>query len=366
MEPRHDWSLGVGRWFGVSVRIHLFFLLFVLLIGCLEWVYSGRTPSMAGTSIVYAIALLSGVLIHTLAKLWSNLSLGGSVNSVSLTPWGGFSEAIEPNNFRDRLVINGAGIFANLSVFLIGSVILLQTGRVDLNDLTYTLRPPILNSFDALLSSAVIFVWSNFQIAMFNLIPSYPFDFAQIMRLIFSRVHNETLDLKIESTVKAIGQLCGAVLIGIGILQRHHLGTPIEPLWGLFVGGGIVIFFAARYDFRCKVRELYGSLENVDPSLNSPPLLDGLLENSSGFDFLVDENSYSQWLIEKQRSRDQSAKFEDLPTEQEDARRADQILEKLHRSGIDSLSAEERAVLERVSARIRRKRQVDQQVDQID
>lgn len=360
MEPRFDWSLGIGRWFGVRVRVHLLFFLFVLLIGCVEWMYLARSPSMAGTSVVYALGLLLCVLIRELARIGTNVSLGGNVQSLVLTPWGGFAETLEPVAFRDRTLVAASGIFASFALFLIGAMAILQTGKYDLSDLTYAFSPPVFNSFDPVASSAVIFVWLSFQITIFNLLPTYPFDCAQLMRTVFGKVNDDSHDLKVESTVKAIGQLCGAVLIGIGILQRNYSGTPMVPLWGIFVGGGIAIFFAARYDFRRRIRDMCDQIEVAEQVFPPQPLMDGLLDSQSGFDFLVEENGYSQWLIEKQRSRDQGGSFDDELSEQEELRQADQILEKLHRAGIESLSEDERNILERVSARIRQKRKVDQ------
>jgi hypothetical protein len=46
-----------------------------------------------------------------------------------------------------------------------------------------------------------------------------------------------------------------------------------------------------------------------------------------------------------------------MRAEEEEDRRADEILRKLHDGGISSLTNEERTILDRVSARIRRNRQ---------
>ena len=66
-----------------------------------------------------------------------------------------------------------------------------------------------------------------------------------------------------------------------------------------------------------------------------------------------DNSAYSQWLSEKQEAR----REDEFKKEQEEDKRADQILEKLHNGGIASLHDEEKLILDRVSARIRRRRQ---------
>ncbi|MEM9411453.1 MAG: DUF6576 domain-containing protein, partial [Planctomycetota bacterium] len=47
----------------------------------------------------------------------------------------------------------------------------------------------------------------------------------------------------------------------------------------------------------------------------------------------------------------------ELEKERQEAKVADEILTKLHKDGIESLSDEEKAILNRVSARIRRRRE---------
>jgi len=61
---------------------------------------------------------------------------------------------------------------------------------------------------------------------------------------------------------------------------------------------------------------------------------------------------YSQWLTERQEERLQHERELELAEDE----MADEILEKLHGDGLDSLSDDERELLSRVSERLRRKR----------
>ncbi len=358
MEDRNDWSVGVGRWFGVPVRMHAFLFLFVLLIGSLEWNLYERSPSISGTSFVYGLTLLVCVLVHELSHVLAAFCLGGSASSIILTPWGGFSELNYSDRVRDRMVVHWAGIFANSILFLIGSFLVLQAGRATLGDLVNPLRPPVFESLQATSSIAQIFVWLNFQIAVVNLTPAFPFDFAQIMRTMFGAVNEGLSDLKIESTIKAIGQLSGAVLIGIGVLLRDQTGGPIEPMWAVLVGAGIVVYFAARFDFRKRLRQMYEqSASWVDDDTHRNVDSDLVYDSEERLEFLTDESGYSQWLIEKRQERERGRSEIDMDVEREEERRADEVLLKLHDGGIESLTFDERRLLERVSARIRQRRQ---------
>ena len=78
-------------------------------------------------------------------------------------------------------------------------------------------------------------------------------------------------------------------------------------------------------------------------------------DEPSFFDFPEDENDgYSQWLAEKQEAR----RREETRIEQQEDRLADKILQRLHEEGIESISEEDRQLLNRVSMRLRRQRRV--------
>ena len=66
---------------------------------------------------------------------------------------------------------------------------------------------------------------------------------------------------------------------------------------------------------------------------------------------MADEGPFAQWLQERRESTRKSK----VETEQQEERKADEILARLHEKGIQSLSVDDRTLLERVSARIRRK-----------
>ena len=112
-----------------------------------------------------------------------------------------------------------------------------------------------------------------------------------------------------------------------------------------------MLAFAARYSF---------ARETAYDDADWDGLLDGAEYDSmyEGGDFFhfgeTDENgSYSQWLLEKQHARESI----DQELEAVEEQRADDILVKLHDSGIDALTDEERTILDRVSARLRARRE---------
>ena len=97
------------------------------------------------------------------------------------------------------------------------------------------------------------------------------------------------------------------------------------------------------------------------PAIGTKPtrrlaLADSYSDSQSFFMFGSEEDpEYSKWLVEKQEARIQ----DELYLEQREIEMADEILEKLHGHGIESLSSDEKMLLQRVSERLRRKRKLD-------
>ena len=92
-----------------------------------------------------------------------------------------------------------------------------------------------------------------------------------------------------------------------------------------------------------------GSNEEVYLSENSERFMEIMSFDDDGEVELEDEESLSRWLKERQLERVEQAR----ENEANEEKLADDILKKVHRSGIDSLTTEEKAVLQRVSVRFR-------------
>ena len=79
------WSLSLGRWWGVRVYLHIFFLLFALLP---LWFALTDTHLMWSGLMAVGI-LLASVALHELAHALAVLKVGGKVDAIVLGPVGG-------------------------------------------------------------------------------------------------------------------------------------------------------------------------------------------------------------------------------------------------------------------------------------
>ena len=113
---------------------------------------------------------------------------------------------------------------------------------------------------------------------------------------------------------------------------------------------GITLVFCSRYSCHQEIVDLIS--DDWDDDLDDLESLDPFYDEDGTVDFSDDEQ-YSQWLKEKRAEREQMER----ELEEEEERRADEILAKLHKEGAESLSDEDKALLARVSERIRKRRQ---------
>lgn len=331
---------------GIPVRIHVLFFLFVAVIFAVQTNYSEADKT--GTAIVTVGCLTLCILLHELAHIFALTNLGGHVNNIVFTPWGGNSDFSLPGTTRGQIIVHFAGPFFSGCLFLLGAFLLMQTGNADFSELIVPFRPApfIMEHWE--ISFLKILTWINFQLMLVNLIPCFPFDGAGAMRSIICRISEGVSVVRRESTLQVIGQATGFALIGCGWFLSSYEAGPIRPIWFLFAATGVTLIFSARYAYYRRLTTLDDQWEDTDDAD-----YDTLYGDANFFDLPDDDHNYSQWLVEKQEERER----EERELEAREAKVADEILKKLHRDGIENLSDDEKAILNRVSARIRRRRQ---------
>lgn len=359
MHAQDSWSVGIGRWMGVPVRIHYCLLLFFVVIFAVEWHFVRfpfATVSIpAGTAFATSFALLMAIVIHELAHIFAAINLGGSVQKIVLTPWGGPSEFILPNSARAQAIVYGAGLFANGIVFSLVAAALIQLEHARVIDLIDPFHPHALSD-PIEVSVLKIFCWVNFQIALVNCLPAFPFDASQILRM-FIWGNNKLIGRhRLETAVMAVAHMVAFSLFVIAWFSQSYNAGPVQPTWAVLVAAGLTLIFASRYEFfrRTSVPERSGrsraQILSDEEIIDFEAVYD---DDGESFDFDQDSGeSISQWLKQKQEER----QLVEVEIEKEDEIRADGILEKLYRSGKESLTEEERSVLQRVSDRYRRRR----------
>ena len=350
MQVHDSWSVSIGRWMGVPIRLHFCLLLFFILISAISWI-------SAGTAVATILAFLVAITFHELAHIFAAVNLGGSINKLVLAPWGGQSEFLLPNSARAQGVVYSAGIFANGMMFLLIASALVQLGHASPWELIHPLRPNAMTG-DTEIAFLKIFCWANFQIAFVNCLPAYPFDGSHLLRMFIWGNNKHIGRHRLETSVMAVSHMVAVSLLVLALFafSRNYSEGPLQPMWAILASAGLILIFASRQEFFRKtsagdrVSHPQVSKAGDDDMIDFEAVYD---EDSDIFEFEQDPNdTISQWLRQKQEER-QLVEYE---IEKDDEVRADGILEKLHQSGKESLTEEERTVLQRVSDRYRRRR----------
>jgi len=167
------WSFPIGRFFGVEVRIHAFFVLLLaiaMVAGSLAGVTTGRVVSLW-------ILLLFAVVVREVARALASAWYGLELRSVLLLPTGGLmtyatldatERAADPVMQR-RMAIIGPAASIGVGV-LFGAIVLASAPGINLLAKPWITPNHLLRSM----------IWLNVLLGAINLLPALPLDGGRI------------------------------------------------------------------------------------------------------------------------------------------------------------------------------------------
>ncbi len=233
------WSFPLGRWFGVDLRIHTFFLL--LLGFCL------LSTSLAGVAawrgVMLWLMLLLAVFVREIARIITASYHGLQLRSILLLPIGGLFSYSTPQSAeraaegRVQTVLALTGPIANLAfAAVIGALIVGSAPLVPLGARPWITPTHLMRST----------VWLSAMLGLLNLLPAYPLDAGRILRGQFSRTRGTAQATK---AVSGLGQGFGllAMVAGLALLALPNTGLAagISP-W--LIMGGFFIFIGGQLE----------------------------------------------------------------------------------------------------------------------
>jgi len=330
MRDPFNWSLALGRPFGIRVRVHLIRLLFVAAELLRSLFAAGVGWHLGATALMLAV-LFASVLLHEFGHCFAGRRVGGRADEVLMWPLGGLATVDAPRNWRDQMTVAVGGPLVSLGLAAISAGALLA------------LRcPPELNPFAGLLlpdralltgpNILSITFRLNEILLLFNLVPAFPLDGGRVLQCLLwrRRGYNRATMIAIQ-----VGKFAAIAMGLAGILTIQS-------------GGWMLLFIALFVYLNCEQTRQqiesgmlydtgFGGSWDAEPSEQDRGRRPGLL---------------ARWLerrrLKKQRRRRRQEADEQI--------RVDRILEKLHRDGIESLTQKEKDFLIRTSARYRRQR----------
>jgi Zn-dependent protease len=228
-----SWSIKLTEIAGIPIKMHLTFLLIVLL-GAWQW--AGRSGDPVGGALFGALLMLAlflCVLLHELGHSLTARYFGIQTHEILLLPLGGVAQLSKnPDQPRQELWIALAGPLVNVLIALLLIVIGL-TPQVKLFD--YVLDGRGLSAaLGAELSLNTLLLWllsANVSLVLFNLIPAFPLDGGRILRALLAMGLGHRRATRIAS---GIGQFAAVGFFLFGLLNGNLILALVAIV--IFVG----------------------------------------------------------------------------------------------------------------------------------
>ncbi|MDR3776998.1 MAG: CBS domain-containing protein [Terracidiphilus sp.] len=174
------WSIPLGRWMGVELRVHAFFPL--LAVVCLA--LSAADGWVRGLGLF--LVLVAAVVVRETARLLAAAWLGLRLRAVLLLPVGGLFAYADPesqenaNRGAGQFTMALAGPVANIATALMLAATFMGAG----GDIHLFGQPLITSAY--LLRGMV---WMQFFLGVLHLVPAYPLDCGRLLRGSFAHKH---------------------------------------------------------------------------------------------------------------------------------------------------------------------------------
>ena len=362
MRDPFSWSFPIRRVFGVTIRVHIFFIVFFLgsILRVVFWSAPPAHPtdtipegSWIDITVILSLLFLS-VLLHEFGHAFGARFVGGDCEEILMWPLGGLASVDVPHTARANFITTAAGPAVNLFFCIVSTVLLLVVYSSPLQPHWWWPWEPYLGRFD---NSGQVELWTwsgeaarvmwyhpanilcwffrvNYMLFLFNMVlVGFPMDAGRLLQcILWPRVGYR------QATLTAVfAGFVVAVLLGVFAIWKQDFiafGLCLFIIWAcknqwmiLETGGDDALL--GQYDFS----QGYTSLERDEPPTPR-----------------VRRRSWWQrWLAQR------AAKKTQRETEEREADegRMDQLLDKIQRQGKEALTEEERRFLKRVSERYR-------------
>lgn len=336
MRPSFDnpfsWSLPIMRVGGITVRLHLLFLLFVVIMLLRAGVPSKDDPfdllhlelTAIGLGGLFVI-VLAHEFGHCLACRWS----GGEADEILMWPLGGLAFCRPPQNWKAHLITVAGGPAVNV-VFLV--VIGVMLGALTGIWLGVALPNPF--SMQGLYETAVskslahqsLFLLQqvNLLLLLFNLLPVFPLDGGRLLQAALWRAMGYTRSMTIAVRAGYVGAL---LLLVYGAVT----GQMMLAMVAIF--GGITCWNTQR--------QLQWTNE---------------LMGFESDEYAISAFESSEKEKPEKPSREETKVRKESERLEKEAQELDRVLQKIAASGLGSLSSSERSVLARETERKRKQR----------
>ncbi|HRI00693.1 MAG TPA: site-2 protease family protein [Saprospiraceae bacterium] len=227
------WTLNIGTYFNIPVRIHWSFLLILIYVSYISF-SAGNNVEQTLIYICLVLSIFFCVLLHEYGHALSARRYGVETEDIILLPIGGMARLRSmPERPWHEIVVAVMGPVVNLIIAIIIYILLILYYRFDYAFILSLGELEMLNwtNFPIVLMQANIFL------LLFNLIPCFPMDGGRILRAILAFKISR---VKATKYATRIGQVMCLIFIAYGIYNS---------IWNLVLIG-IVIFVSASMEYQ--------------------------------------------------------------------------------------------------------------------
>ncbi len=218
------WSLPIGRVFGISLRLHFTFLLFLAFIAYGGFVDAGLNG--AGWAVAMFGSVFACIALHELGHSVVAQQLGVQVRSITLLPIGGVAALRSiPENPWHEIAITVAGPMVNAAI---ACALIPFTGTP-----SHWLIVAMPQDIHGLLLSLT---QANITLFVFNFIPAFPMDGGRLLRAVLALV----LPYRQATTI--------AAMVGQGLAILFVVAGLKFSIWLVLIG--VFIFLGAEGEER--------------------------------------------------------------------------------------------------------------------
>jgi Zn-dependent protease len=345
-----SWSLRLGRWRGVEVRLHLHFpilALLVLLGASLPAEFSLVLPPVSIRSALLGLSILLGsVVVHEAVRALVARRVGGKTNLVVLGPTGGWAQPHLPPDPPAHLVTAITGPLTYLALMVAAACGLALAGEDNLLTLFSPFAPTFLPFKSPVHLAAQLAVWINTWLLLVNLLPIQPFDGAEVLRsMLWPLVGRASASA--ASAHIAYGAAAMTAILAAAVQQQ--MLNSVLPQWFPLAVVSVLLLYGGNRAARQRQYDVGLDIDQWDSDDEQWLNAEWLDEDRAAV--LVEHlhEKQQEALDRKRRERE----------DREDAR-VDDILARMHDVGFDQLSDEEQAILKRASRRYRQRQQRSQ------
>lgn len=345
-----SWSLRLGRWRGVELRVHLHLPLFALLVVAIaaapntlpQSLSAHLPPASVGVAILGLVVLLASVLVHELVRAAIADRVGGRTNLIVLGPTGGWAHPHLPADPPAHLVTAISGPLTYLALLVAAGCALAAAGENDILQLLDPFAPRFMPTDSTLHMAAQLTVWINACLLLINMLPIQPCDGAEVLRgLLWPLVGRATA----AAAVSHIAYGAALVTAVLAVAVKQQMVNDFVPAWFPLAVASLLMLYGGNRAARQRQYDVGLAIDELESDD----------EQWLGAEWIEEERAAV--LVEQVQEKQQDT-IDRKRREREDREdaRVDDILARLKDVGFNQLSEEEQAVLKRASRRYRQRR----------